>query len=292
MFEMQVIDFHARFMEDFMKWCQEHQEIANDEGKMDDVFFDMYEAWMDSPKKWLDGQTPRGVFEAVDDPRMLVSALVAYVKEDVELPDPLVDCILEKKQEVYPILYQMLFADEPGDEEMSKDELLDVQAHAISLISEMQMDHPLPRYLEIIQTLEEDCEYAEHAIEALEQAGDAIKEELLACYSNAQGFAKACAIELLSRLTGDERIFAILMDELRADDMSLQFVASCLERFGDERALPALRELLGDPGICYSEFVELKNAVESLSGEEVEERDFTGDAVYDYLAQEREEDES
>ena len=29
--QLQVIDFHARFMQDYMQWCQENEELAKDE---------------------------------------------------------------------------------------------------------------------------------------------------------------------------------------------------------------------------------------------------------------------
>ena len=55
-------------------------------------------------------------------------------------------------------------------------------------------------------------------------------------------------------------------------------------RLGDEGALDSLRRAIADDGIQYYEFRELRNAIEAISGQEVPERDFSGDELYDYLA--------
>ena len=76
----------------------------------------------------------------------------------------------------------------------------------------------------------------------------------------------------------------ILLEEFEAPEADLAFLAECLGRLGDEGALDSLRRAIADDGIQYYEFRELRNAIEAISGQEVPERDFSGDALYDYLA--------
>ena len=90
--DLQLIDFHAKFMEDYLKWAAENPEIANDEDRMeDDLFYSMYDTWLQAPKSWIGGMSPNEYFEAIADPQMLVSAMIAYIVEEVPLPDPLIE---------------------------------------------------------------------------------------------------------------------------------------------------------------------------------------------------------
>ena len=81
----------------------------------------------------------------------------------------------------------------------------------------------------------------------------------------------------------------ILLEEFSAPEADLAFLAECLGRLGDEGALDSLRAAIADDSIEYYEFRELRNAIEAIGGEEIPDRDFSGDALYDYLATAQEE---
>ena len=180
------------------------------------------------------------------------------------------------------MLCHILFANESQD--MEQEELLDVQAGVISLLTEMELPHPLERYAEKLIHLEEDCAYAEEAAEALGDAGEEAREILLKAYPASRGYGRKCFIDLLSSLTPSDDIREILLDEFAKPDADRAFLAECLGRYGDPAALPALRRAMEEPGMEYYVFLELKNAVEQLSGEEIEDRDFSGDKLYDLLS--------
>ena len=103
-------------------------------------------------------------------------------------------------------------------------------------------------------------------------------------YATAQGYAKKCLLDLISYYSGDPKALEILLEEFEAPEADLAFLAECLGRLGDEGAPDSLRRAIADDGIQYYEFRELRNAIEAISGQEVPERDFSGDALYDYLA--------
>lgn len=280
--ELQLIDFQARFTQDYFSWCKDHPEILEDEEKADDLYFDMLEGWLDQPMKWLGGKSPNAYFDAVKEPEMLVSMLIEYEKAEIELPDPLFRRLLEEKEKVYPMLCHILFANESQD--MEREELLDVQAGVISLLTEMELPHPLERYAEKLIHLEEDCAYAEEAAEALGDAGEEAREILLKAYPASRGYGRKCFIDLLSSLSPSDDIREILLDEFAKPDADRAFLAECLGRYGDPAALPVLRRAMEEPELEYYVFLELKNAAEQLSGEEIADRDFSGDKLYDLLS--------
>ena len=285
---LQVIDFSARFMQDYLQWCQEHEELAKEE-RMEERFYDLYDDWLESPKDWLEGKSPMAYFHEVGDAQLYVSALIEYILEEIELPDPLVHCILEYKEEIYPIFLGILYDQSLEDKDVSAEELLEVQGHVVSLIEQMQMPHPYAQYLKILRDQQEDSLFSEEATAALLEAGEQMREQVFEAYAVSRGYAKKCLLDLISYYPGDRRALEILLEEFHAPEAELAFLAGCLGRLGDEGALESLRAAIEDDGIEYYEFRELRNAIESISGEEVPDRDFSGDALYDYLASAQEE---
>ena len=78
-------------------------------------------------------------------------------------------------------------------------------------------------------------------------------------------------------------IYRLLMERFeRCDDRRALF-ASYLAKYGDDRALPALRRAAEDPQVNYLDFVEISSAIEALGGERPAEREFAGDPYYESL---------
>ena len=68
-------------------------------------------------------------------------------------------------------------------------------------------------------------------------------------------------------MSRDDRITEILCRELKADEKNLALNAGYVARYGDERALSVLSDLVAKDGLTYYDFKELKNAIEELGGE-------------------------
>ncbi len=284
--EWNLIDFHAKFTEEYMQWCLQHQQqLQKDETDTDDLYYEMYEAWLDQEKEWLGGASPRGYFADMQEAPMLVSAFMEYIFQEMEVPDPLIERLVQEKDAVYPIFLNILM-EQPcaqEDEEISEEELREVRAQIISLIGEMHKPHPYIRYIQLLREQQEDTALAEELTEALMEVCAAYMPQLKDAYGSAEGYARMAFLDLFSRMKGEEEAYSLLMDELKKPEADIAFLANCLGRLGDVRAVEALRELLYRPEIQYYEFKEVKNAIEELSGEEIEEMDFPGDPLYDYL---------
>ncbi len=280
--ELKLIDFTGKFLEEYMKWCVAHPELAEDEEKADEAYFRQYEQWMDTEQDWLGGKTPRNYFKGVKDPRLNVSALIEYVREDMDIPEPLVDALVERGEEVYPILMGILMGDNLALQDLTDECLSDIRSHAVRLIGEMGAPHPYPRYIELLKG-EEDSLLGDALTDALVEAVNSLREELLAAYHSSEGAARQAFLDVLSYSDEDERVGDVLTLELSLSGANLAFLAVCAGRYGDASLLPALYEAARREEIEYFEYKELMNAVEELGGEPDLERDFSGDPFYEYL---------
>ncbi|MGI6664713.1 MAG: hypothetical protein ACOX3W_04805 [Christensenellaceae bacterium] len=289
--ELKLIDMNAKFAEDYMKWAVEHPEEVEQAERLDDLYYEMYAAWLSTPKEWLEGQSPQAYFETIDDPQMYVSAFIAYILEEIDLPDALVACMLEQQEGVYPILRGILLEENVEEMAVTLEGLQMIQAESIKLIEEMGKEHPYERYIIFLEREEEDTLLAETAAEALLAATEDLMEPLLYAYARAEGYGRSALLDLLSYYVGDERVLRILQSELAEEALPLPFLAICAGRFGDEALLPMLKEMVTRPEIDYETFMALSGAIEAISGEEIEMRDFSGDMIYDYLESQYEDDD-
>ena len=139
--EWNLIDFHGKFLEDYMKWSVAHPEEAAREEDSDAHYYDMYADWLDTPKDWLGGVSPRGYFAEMQDAPMLVSAFMEYILQEMEVPDPLVERLVAEADTVYPIFLNILMEDAP-QEDISPEELQQIRAEILPLIGEMHKPHP------------------------------------------------------------------------------------------------------------------------------------------------------
>ena len=288
--EWNLIDFHAKFTEEYMQWCVEHQErLQKDDADTDALFYEMYIRWLDEPKAWLEGASPRGYFTEMQDAAMLVSAFMEYILHDMEVPDPLAERLVEEADAVYPIFLNILM-DDHEQQDMSAEQLDEIRAQVLPLIGEMHKPHPYVRYIQLLSVREEEDALGEQLTEALMEVADQYSNQLVQAYAYADGYGRTALLDLFSRMYGEQKALRILTDALEEPDADIVFLAGCLGRLGDPRGAEALKKLVHKPGLDYFAFKEIQNAVDELTGEQLEEQDFSGDALYEYLKGEYDEE--
>ena len=132
------------------------------------------------------------------------------------------------------------------------------------------LDESLPyaKRLEAYEYLSEDCEEA--------------VEDMLAAFYAADGDTGKMLIEILSRYKGDPAIYMGLVSCLyKGDDVAL--FARLLGSYGDERAIDLLKSFAEEYELDYNEYMEVRNAVEQLGGDWVDDKDYSDDPFYRYL---------
>ena len=132
------------------------------------------------------------------------------------------------------------------------------------------LDESLPsaKRLEAYEYLSEDC------VEAV--------EDMLAAFYAADGDTGKMLIEILSRYKGDPAIYMGLVSYLyKGEDVAL--FARLLGSYGDERAIDLLKSFAEEYELDYNEYMEVRNAVEQLGGDWVDDKDYSDDPFYRYL---------
>ena len=272
---MNCINFDQKFEQYMGVWMKNNAEkYKNNMDIIEGMMPDVYMEFLAKPATWLGGKAPQDYFGQYDDAAQLVDWLCEYERTGVPVPDLLLDRIGELGDAAEAPLLALLDNDATPDAAVMT---------AISLLREIESTAPMQRYIERIAALESPDERADMYAESLQSMGEAVVAPILAALPAAGEMGRDIFADILSNFPGQEESFRLLMERFeRCDDRRALF-ASYLEKYGDDRALPALRRAAEDPQVNYLDFVEISSAIEALGGERPAEREFAGDPYYESL---------
>lgn len=269
-----LIDFEKRFGEYLHQYL--HSSGLN-EDEIEEQAPELYLSWLNSPKDWLNGQSPNGFFGAMD-AGMLVAELGRYLLSNMSVPGPLLNRIADCSDVTHPLLVSLMqnYEGEKSD---------DIRTEVVRLIEEMDMPRPFAYYIDVVAAAAEASDFSEACVEELKNAGpDYVDKVVSACETAASEYALDGFLDILADMPYDERAYELVLERFLYSDKNKAFYASCLGKLGNEKALPYLEEALREDNIKYFEYVSIKNAVEALGGEVTIDRDFSGDNDYESLA--------
>lgn len=271
----EILDFDANFAAYSEKWMQMNRAKFSNIDQMEDAMPEVYMRWLNSPAAFLNGDTPAMYFTKYSDARELVSWLLEYEDANVNVPDPLMERIVDLGEiSVAPLI------------DLARDEYGNTQTRvmALNLLKEIDAGaRPMDTCLGIIDKRDEEDEVADVAAELLLSIGEACAKPILDRLDDVNDAARETYLDILCNYPGDERIFAALIRAFEEHTEKCALYASLLGKLGDARALNALREALDRPDINYLDYLEVKNAVEMLGGAVEGEREFAGDPYYETL---------
>ena len=284
--EIKLFDFDNRFTKDYLRWCTDHPE-ANDPDKLELMIPHMHKQWMNTPKKWLDGLSPVDYFKNIDDIQHYLTLFIEYIKNGISVPEPLLDCIIERKEDAYPTFLNILYSKCPDD--MDQETFTDHLAAVVSLINEMDLKHPLTLYVQKLSEAGEFNDFNDEIFETLENniSVPGLKDSILNAYSICtEDYGKKCLLELLSHYSeDDDKIKGLIRDLFSsAEKDDIPFYGSLMIKANDDKALEYLERSIKRKDIDYYTYRTLADLIESLTGEEYyDDRDFTGDEYYEML---------
>lgn len=272
---MNCINFDQKFEQYMGVWMKNNAaKYKNNMDIIEGMMPDVYMEFLAKPATWLGGKAPQDYFGQYDDAAQLVDWLCEYERTGVPVPDLLLDRIGELGESAEAPLLALL--DDTGAPDAAV-------MTAISLLREIESTAPMQRYIERIAALAEPDERADMYAESLLSMGDAVVAPVLAALPSAGEAGRDIFSDILSNFPGEEESFALLLERFeRCEDRRALF-ASYLAKYGDDRALPALRRAAEDPHVNYLDFVEISSAIEALGGERPAEREFAGDPYYESL---------
>jgi len=151
-------------------------------------------------------------------------------------------------------------------------------SYAINILQDKACFKPLPLYLKRVVDPKTDDNMRELMGEIVIENAPMVKDELLAVCNKAKAGRQFVA-EALANCPREDAIYNFLVGEFLATK-ELALYAHFLVKYGDERAVEPLKKRIADPVIRYSDYSELKYAIEALGGEYEDDRDFTADKTY------------
>lgn len=267
-----LIDFDQLFKTHLSAWFEKNQFRYADMDAMEADMPEEYLRWLKKPNIRLNGLAPQAYFQHLS-PKALVAQLLRYVSHGVALPDPLLERIAElgDPQPLYEAMQH-------GDEE--------VRVLCINLLEEMQAKHPVALYVEWIAQMQPGDSVADAAAEKLYDPSispDAMDRLLEALADAPSLHSQDCLLDILSHYPPHDMVLTRLLRsfELRREKAALY--ASLLGRYGQDSAIPVLVAALDWREINYLDYLEIRNAVESLGGTVRHSREFSGDPYFETL---------
>lgn len=228
---------------------------------------EFYVKFGDEKLKELDGATPNEYYKQFSATE-LIECLKAHLEQGVSVSDFLCEGIVDCKEGIDALADALK---QTEDEEFI--------LYAMNMLGVEGGKQCADRYLEFI-----DWDYSqsvrELATEMLAEFASLVKEKVIAKYYESPEDKKVYYTEILSNTCGDDRVFEILTTELIAHQDNIPLYAGYVSKFGDDRAIPLLTEIIEREDITYADFEELRFAIEALGGSYDKKRNFTADKTY------------
>ena len=265
---MKPIDFDAHFTDALNEWIEKNSAKRMRPEEMEDAAPEFYLQWLDTPADWLEGVTPNAYFDRCTDAAELTKLLTEYIREEVSVPDPLLNR-LEELGEEEPLLKLVRNGEAPAEARM----------YAMDLLRQMESTAPMVDYIRWQVEREQEEELLDNALESLRVMGDAVFRPAKVAFLAADDAGREALLDVLADAPGDDDVLNFALKQFRDCKDKRALYAGYLGKIGDDRALEPLMDAAEGDDISYIDFIEVRSAIERLGGE-APVRDFANDPTY------------
>ena len=265
---MQIIDFDAKFTDVLNDWIEKNRSRFRKPDDMENEVPDVYLRWINTPAGWLGGVTPGAYFEQFDSSAELCGLLREYISQGVPVPDPLLDRLQE-------------LGDEQELLNLVRDKTAPMEARmtAIELLRSLESTLPMVDYIRWQVERNDEDELLDNALESLRQMGEAARKPAKIAFTAAGPAGKEALLDLLADYPGDEDVFQFALEQFKTTRDKRGLYAGYLAKLDDDRALEHLLDVAEGDDVTYSDFIEIRSAIERL-GSEAPVRDWSHDPTY------------
>lgn len=258
-----IIDFGKLFV-DFLKDKVAEEKLTPHETQH--RLAELSEEWELTPSAELDGRSPIQYLDGIDDPTTLIELLKKNCISD-SVEGILVERIAKAPQ-CASLLTRLI---------KENDVSVTLTLTCVELLREYDVPQPIELYLKMIAS-DVDDEIKETMIEVLKENADLAAPFIYEILGDADMNLKTVYAEILIEAKRDERTYNLLLELFSSGD-NIPLYASYMGKYGDERSASVLYRALDN---CkYSDFIEIKNAIERMGGIVDEDmRDFSEDETY------------
>ena len=265
---MSIIDFDARFTEVLNKWIEENRHRFRRPEEMEDEVPDVYLRWLNTPADWLEGSAPGEYFDRFSDSAQLCGLLCEYIKGGVPVPDPLLDRLAN-------------LGDEAALMALVKDKSAPCEARmdGIELLRQLESTLPMVDFIRWQVERDEEDDILDNALESLRQMGEGVRGPAKVAFLAAGPEGKEALLDVLADYPGDEDVFRFALEQFKTTRDKRALYAGYLAKLDDDHALEALLDVAEGDDVTYTDFIEIRSAIERL-GSEAPVRDWSHDPSY------------
>ena len=265
---MSIIDFDARFTEVLNKWIEENRHRFRRPEEMEDEVPDVYLRWLNTPADWLEGSAPGEYFDRFSDSAQLCGLLCEYIKGGVPVPDPLLDRLAD-------------LGDEAALMALVKDKSAPCEARmdGIELLRQLESTLPMVDFIRWQVERDEEDDILDNALESLRQMGEGVRGPAKVAFLAAGPEGKEALLDVLADYPGDEDVFRFALEQFKTTRDKRALYAGYLAKLDDDHALEALLDVAEGDDVTYTDFIEIRSAIERL-GSEAPVRDWSHDPTY------------
>jgi len=265
---MQIIDFDARFTEVLNDWIEKNRSRYKRPEDMEDDVPDVYLRWLNQPAEWLDGAAPGAYFERYNSADELCALLCEYIAQGVPVPDPLLDRLEE-------------LGDEKALLALAKDKAAPCEARmaAIELLRQLESTLPMVDFIRWQVERDEEDDLLDNALESLRQMGEGVRKPAKVAFMAANQEGKEALLDVLADYPGDDDVFHFALEQFKTCKDKRALYAGYLAKLEDDHALEALLDVAESDDVSYTDFIEIRSAIERL-GSEAPVKDWSHDPTY------------
>lgn len=265
---MKIIDFDAKFTEILTDWIEKNRSRFRRPEDMEDEVPDVYLKFLNTPANWLDGKTPGEYFDQFDDSQALCDLVCDYIREGVPVPDPLLDRLEELADE--PTLLKLA---------LNKQAPCEARMTAIELLRQVDSRLPMVDFIRWQVDRDEEDDLLDNALESLRQMGPDVVRPAKVAFLAADDEGKEALVDVLADYPGDQDVFDFALNQFKTRKDKRALYAGYLAKLEDDHALEALLDVAEGDDVSYTDFIEIRSAIERL-GSEAPVRDWTHDPTY------------
>lgn len=265
---MKIIDFDVHFTDVLNRWIEENSDRFRRPEDMEDEVPDIYLRWLNTPADWLEGCTPGAYFERFSDGAELCGLLCGYIRKEVPVPDPLLDRLGE-------------LGDEAALLALAKDKSAPCEARmdAIELLRQLESTLPMVDFIRWQAERDDEEDILDNALESLRQMGEGVRAPAKVAFLAADEAGKEALLDVLADYPGDDEVFHFALERFKTTKDKRALYAGYLAKLDDDHALEALLDVAEGDDVTYTDFIEIRSAIERL-GSEAPVRDWSGDPTY------------
>ena len=265
---MKIIDFDAYFTDVLNDWIEKNQSRFKKPDDMEDEVPDVYLRWLNTPADWLDGAKPGEYYDQFSNSAELCENLKAYIHEGISVPDPLLDRLSE-------------LGDEQALLDMARDKSAPCEARmtAIEILREIESTLPMVDFIRWQVERDDEDDILDNALESLRQMGEGVRKAAKIAFTAADEAGKEALLDVLADYPGDEDVFQYTLKQFLTQKDKRALFAGYLAKLDDDRALEHLLDVAEGDDVSYTDFIEIRSAIERL-GSEAPVKDWSNDPTY------------